>query len=136
MVNNMATQQKPYTIKLSEIVPQWHVLDARDKPLGRLSSEIALLLMGKNKPTYQPHQNTGDYVVVVNAGKVKVTGKKASQMKYYRHSGYPGGLKERTFEQVLSKDPKRILHDAVRGMLPKNYLARNNKRRSRRPSRS
>jgi len=124
MVNNMAIQQKPYTVKLSEIVPQWHVLDARDKTLGRLSSEIALLLMGKNKPTYQPHQNTGDYVVVVNAGKVKVTGQKAAQMKYYRHSGYPGGLQERTFEQVLRKDPKRILHNAIRGMLPKNYLAR------------
>ena len=83
-----------------------------------------MLLMGKNKPTYLPNQNTGDYVVVVNAGQIKVTGNKLAQMKYYRHSGYPGGLRERNLEQVLEKDPTRVLHDAVRGMLPKNYLAR------------
>ncbi|MBM3945182.1 MAG: 50S ribosomal protein L13 [SAR202 cluster bacterium] len=100
----MTLQAKSYKIRASDIKPQWHVLDAQGKPLGRLSSEIAVLLMGKHRPTYLRHQNTGDFVVVVNAEKVRVTGKKVAQMMYYRHSGYPGGLREENMERVLAKN--------------------------------
>jgi len=104
--------------------PAWHVVDADDKTLGRLSSEVAVLLMGKHKPTYVPYLNSGDYVIVVNAEKVRVTGNKLDQKTYYRHSGYPGGLKSQTLSVVLEKTPTRVLRQAVKGMLPKNRLGR------------
>ena len=100
------------------------MIDAKDKTLGRLSSEIATLLQGKHKPIYVPHLNTGDYVIVINAEKVRVTGRKLEQKMYYRHSGYHGGLKERTLSQVLDKSPTRVIQQSVKGMLPKNALGR------------
>src|SRR5262245_51853964 len=96
----------------------WHVLDAKGRPLGRLASEAAQLLMGKHKPTYEPHLAMGDFVVIVNARESVLTGDKANQKVYYRHSGYPGGLKERTFQDQFERDPRRVVERAVRGMLP------------------
>jgi large subunit ribosomal protein L13 len=104
--------------------PEWHVINAEDKTLGRLSSEIAVLLQGKHKPNYVPYLNTGDFVIVINAEKFRVTGKKLAQKMYYRHSGYPGGLTERTLSQVLTKTPTRAIKHAVKGMLPKNRVGR------------
>ena len=120
----MSTYVKPHQTRASDLDPQWHVVDAEGKTLGRLSSEIAVLLMGKHKPNYVPYLNTGDYVVVVNAGKVRVTGNKMDQKIYYRHSGYHGGLKEETLSVVLVKSPTRVLKQAVKGMLPKNLIGR------------
>jgi large subunit ribosomal protein L13 len=99
-------------------------MDAEGKTLGRFSSEIAVLLQGKHKPIWVPHLNTGDYVIVLNAEKIRVTGRKLQQKKYYRHSGYPGGLKEQTLEKVLQKKPTRVITHAVKGMLPKNAMGR------------
>lgn len=104
--------------------PAWHVMDAEGKTLGRFSSEIAVLLQGKHKPSYVSYLNSGDYVIVVNAGKVRVTGKKLSQKLYYRHSGYPGGLKSQTLSVLLDKTPTRAIRHAVKGMLPKSKLGR------------
>ncbi len=120
----MATSGKTHTTRAADLNPEWHVIDAKDKTLGRLSSEIATLLQGKHKPIYVPHLNTGDYVVVINAEKVRVTGRKLEQKMYYRHSGYHGGLKERTLSQVLEKSPTRVIQQSVKGMLPKNALGR------------
>ena len=120
----MATSGKTHTTRAADLNPEWHVIDAKDKTLGRLSSEIATLLQGKHKPIYVPHLNTGDYVVVINAEKVRVTGRKLEQKMYYRHSGYHGGLKERTLSQVLDKSPTRVIQQSVKGMLPKNALGR------------
>ncbi|NEO25541.1 MAG: 50S ribosomal protein L13 [Kamptonema sp. SIO4C4] len=103
---------------------QWYVVDAAGQHLGRLASEIAKVLRGKNKPTYTPHMDTGDFVIVVNAEKVIVTGKKASQKLYRRHSGRPGGMKTETFNQLQGRVPERIIEQAVKGMLPKNALGR------------
>jgi large subunit ribosomal protein L13 len=100
------------------------VIDAADKTVGRVATEAASLLMGKHKPLYAPYIDTGDYVVVINAAKVKVTGKKAEQKIYYRHSGYPGGLKSRTFTEVFSEEPACVIELAVKGMLPHNRLGR------------
>ncbi len=116
---------KPYRTRGSELRPAWHVMDADGKTLGRLSTEIATLLQGKHKPIYVRHLNTGDYVVVVNAEKVRVTGKKLDQKVYYRHSGYPGGLKEETLRRILDRTPTRAIRHAVKGMLPKNTVGRN-----------
>jgi len=102
----------------------WHVIDAKDVPLGRLASEAAKLLMGKHKPTYEPHLPMGDFVIVVNAKEIGLTGNKATEKVYYRHSGYPGGLRERTFEEQLAKDPRRVVEKAVKGMLPSTSLGR------------
>ena len=110
--------------KASDLNPQWHIMDASNKTLGRLSSEIAVILQGKHKPIYVPHMNTGDYVVVVNAEKIHVTGKKLDQKIYYRHSGYHGGLKEETLSTVLRKYPERAIKHSVKGMVPKNSLGR------------
>jgi len=110
--------------KAEQIERKWYLVDAEGKVLGRLASRIAHILQGKHKPYYTPHLDTGDHVVVINADKVKVTGKKASQKVYYRHSGYPGGLKEIPYSKVLQEHPERILIHAVRGMLPKNKLGR------------
>lgn len=118
------TTTKTYRLRESEMERAWHVLDAEARPLGRLATEVALLLLGKHKPTYEPHLAMGDFVVVVNASRVAVTGQKSLQKVYYRHSGYPGGLRERTLEQQLARDPRRVVERAVRGMLPHNSRGR------------
>ena len=114
---------KTYSQKGSEIKRDWWLIDASTMPLGQLAVIIADKLMGKSKVTYTPHIDNGDYVVVTNAAKVVVTGSKMTQKKYYRHSGYPGGLKELKLEEVLEKDPRMVIQKAVKGMLPKNKLA-------------
>ncbi len=116
---------KSYMAKKLEVPRRWFVVDAQGKVLGRLASRIAMVLRGKNKPEFTPHMDTGDFVVVVNAGQVKLTGKKLDQKIYYRHSGYVGGLKETSARQMLKKKPEEVLRHAVRGMLPKNSLGRN-----------
>jgi len=115
---------KTYTVRKGDIRREWYVVDAQGKTLGRLASEIAKILRGKHKPIYVPHLDCGDYVIVVNAEKVRVTGKKLDQKFYYRHSGYPGGLKSINLRDQLQKHPTRVLEAAVRGMLPKNRLGR------------
>ena len=107
-----------------KIERKWYVVDADGCTLGRLASEIAKILRGKNKPQFTPHEDTGDYVIVVNAEKIKVTGKKMSQKIYYHHSGYVGGMKETTLNEMLAKKPERVLELAVKGMLPKGPLGR------------
>ena len=114
---------KTYSQKSSEIKREWWVIDAGSLPLGKLAVVIADKLMGKSKVTYTPHIDNGDYVVVTNAKNVVVTGDKMVAKKYYSHSGYPGGLKELKLEEVLAKDPARVIREAVKGMLPKNKLA-------------
>jgi len=113
---------KTYSQKASEIKREWWVIDAAALPLGKLAVVIADKLMGKSKVTYTPHIDNGDYVVVTNAKKLVVTGDKMVQKKYYRHSGYPGGIKELKLEEVIEKDPARAIREAVKGMLPKNKL--------------
>ena len=113
-----------YTVKASEIKREWYVVDAEGHTLGRLASQIAHILKGKHKPIYTPHLDTGDYVVVVNADKIVVTGKKLDQKVYKRHSGYIGGLKETTLKEMLAKKPTWVIEHAVKGMLPKNVLGR------------
>jgi large subunit ribosomal protein L13 len=115
---------KTYSTKAKDIEREWWVIDAADKTLGRIATQVANLLMGKHKPLYATHIDTGDYVVVINAAKVKVTGKKMKQKVYYRHSGYPGGLKSQRLEELFSKDPTRVIELAVKGMLPHNRLGR------------
>lgn len=107
-----------------DVQHDWYVVDAQGQTLGRLATQIATILRGKNKPSYTPHVDCGDYVVVVNAEKIHVTGQKMTQKKYYRHSGYPGGLKEVTLRDQLDKFPNRVVEAAVRGMLPHNRLGR------------
>ena len=109
--------------KNTDLDNNWLFLDAKDETLGRLSSKIASILRGKNKAQYTPHNDLGDYVVVVNAEKIKVTGNKNTQKRYYRHTGYPGGLKSFTFSEIIEKDPENIILKAVKGMLPKNKLS-------------
>ena len=113
-----------YTPKRSEIDRKWHVIDAEGAVLGRLATEVATLLRGKHKPTYAPHLDTGDFVIVINAGKVAMTGNKAAQSRVHRHSGYPGGLKSVSYADVLATRPERIIEKAVKGMLPHNTLGR------------
>ncbi|PDW04179.1 50S ribosomal protein L13 [Candidatus Viridilinea mediisalina] len=115
---------KTYHQKASEIERDWYVVDATDEVLGRLSTQIATLLRGKHKPTYTPSNDGGDFVVVVNCEKIKIMGKKADQKVYYRHSGYPGGIKATPYKMMLAKHPDRILRTAVKGMLPKNRMGR------------
>jgi large subunit ribosomal protein L13 len=115
---------KSYMARPLEVERKWHVIDAEGQTLGRLATEIARLLRGKNKPQYTPHVDTGDFVVVVNAEKVVVTGKKAEQKVYYRHTGYPGGLRETSYETMLERKPTEILRKAVRGMMPRTRLGR------------
>ena len=114
---------KTYSAKPGEVQRNWWVVDAEGKTLGRLASEIAIVLRGKNKPQYTAHVDTGDFVVVVNAEKIAVTGNKMKGKIYYRHSGYPGGLKSRTLGEMLERRPTEVLRKAVKGMLPKNRLA-------------
>lgn len=115
---------KTFMATPADIERKWYVVDAEGKTLGRLASEIANVLRGKNKPIYTPHMDTGDYVIVVNAEKVKVTGKKLNQKIYYRHSDYVGGMKETTLKEMLAKHPERVIEHAVKGMLPKGTLGR------------
>lgn len=115
---------RTYVAKRSETEPEWHVIDASGRTLGRLATEAATLIMGKHKPTYTPNCLTGDFVVIINAASVRVTGKKAAQKVYYRHSGYPGGLKSVTFARLMETHPTRAVQYAVKGMLPKNRLGR------------
>ena len=120
----MVTSSKPYETKSSDLKPKWKVVDAEGQTLGRIASQIAAILNGKHNPLYVPHLLTGDYVVVLNADKIRVTGNKMSQKMYYRHSGYHGGLTERTMEQMMDRHPDRVIRQAVKGMLPKNSLGR------------
>lgn len=115
---------KTYSLKAKETEVRWHVLDADGQTLGRFASEVAQLLRGKYRPTYTPHMDNGDFVVIVNAAKVRTTGNKAQQKMYYRHSGYPGGLKETPLARMLETHPERVLQQAVKGMLPHNRLSR------------
>jgi large subunit ribosomal protein L13 len=115
---------RTYSTKPSEIEREWYVVDAEGQTLGRLASEIAKILKGKHKPIYTPHLDTGDYVVVINAEKIHVTGRKMDQKMYYRHSGYPGGLTAVTLRDQLKRHPTRVIRSAVKGMLPHNRLGR------------
>jgi large subunit ribosomal protein L13 len=113
---------KTYSTKAADIKREWHVIDASGQVLGRLATQVAHRLMGKHKPMFAPNLDTGDYVVVINADRVQVTGNKAKQKVYYRHSGYPGGLKSITFEKLMQTNPTRVIEHAVKGMLPRNRL--------------
>jgi len=113
---------KTYSVKASEIRRERHVIDAKDRVLGRLATEVARLLMGKHKPMFSRNLDVGDYVVVINADKVRVTGNKAEQKTYYRHSGYPGGLKSVNYEKLMQTNPTRVVEQAVRGMIPHTRL--------------
>ena len=115
---------KTYAVKASEIERRWWLVDATDQTLGRLATRIATLLEGKHKPMYSPHLDTGDHVVVINAARVKVTGNKLVQKRYYRHSGYPGGLKEESLQALVARKPELVIERAVKGMLPQNRLGR------------
>ncbi|ALZ75328.1 50S ribosomal protein L13 [Rheinheimera sp. F8] len=115
---------KTFTAKPESVTRDWFVVDAAGKTLGRLSTEIASRLRGKHKPEYTPHVDTGDYIIVVNADKVTVTGNKAKNKMYYSHSGFPGGIKEINFEKLLDKKPEMVLETAIKGMLPKGPLGR------------
>ncbi|MFP5331896.1 MAG: 50S ribosomal protein L13 [Acidimicrobiia bacterium] len=115
---------KTFSPKPSDLTRQWWVVDATDLPLGRLASEVAKLIRGKHKPTFAPHVDGGDHVIVVNASKVAITSGKSQEKIYYRHSGFPGGIKAETFESLLARRPEQVIERAVKGMLPKNRLGR------------
>jgi large subunit ribosomal protein L13 len=115
---------RTYSPKPGEVTRAWHVIDAEDVVLGRLATQAATLLRGKHKPIYAPHVDTGDFVVIVNAEKVALTGQKREQAFVYRHSGFPGGLRKRSFGEMLEKQPERLLEQAIKGMLPHNRLGR------------
>lgn len=115
---------KTYFATRENIEQKWYVVDATDKVLGRLSTQIAKVLRGKHKPEFTPHADAGDYVVVINADKIRVTGNKESDKLYYSHTGFPGGIKEISYEKLMQKDPTRVIEIAVKGMMPKNPLGR------------
>lgn len=115
---------KTYFVKAKDIQKKWYLVDAEGKTLGRLASQIAAILRGKHKPTYTPHMDMGDCVIVVNAEKVQLTGRKPDQKEYYRHSGYPGGIKATKFKDMIQDKPERVITIAVKGMLPHNRLGR------------
>jgi large subunit ribosomal protein L13 len=115
---------KTYVATPADRERNWYVVDASGKTLGRLATEIANTLRGKRKPTYTPHVDTGDFVIVVNAAQIRVTGNKLADKRYYRHSGYPGGLKSRTLQEMLDRRPEEVIRRAVKGMLPRNRLSR------------
>jgi large subunit ribosomal protein L13 len=116
--------KKTYSAKKKDITRQWHIIDAEDVVLGRLASKVAQILKGKHKPIYTPHIDTGDNVIVVNAEKIKMTGKKQEQKVYWRHSGYPGGIKGTIAAKIMKDQPEKIIRHAVAGMLPKNTIGR------------
>ena len=115
---------KTFRLKRKDILTEWHIIDATDQPLGRLATKISSLILGKHKPTYEPHLAMGDYVVVINSDKVIVTGQKFDKKVYYRHSGYPGGIRQRTFAEQMELDSRRVIEKAVKGMLPHNVRGR------------
>jgi large subunit ribosomal protein L13 len=115
---------KTFSARAENIQRQWYIIDAQDYILGRLATEVARRLRGKHKPEYTPHVDTGDYIIIINADKIKVTGRKYDDKMYYRHSGYPGGLRTNSFKDLLERHPERIIKLAVKGMLPKNTLGR------------
>ena len=115
---------KTYHAKPGEVQREWVLIDAEDQVLGRVATLAASILRGKTKPQYTPHVDVGDFVVIINADKIRVTGNKATAKEYFRHSGYPGGLKSETFEEAMAKHPERVIEHAVKGMLPKNTLGR------------
>ena len=115
---------KTFSAKPAEVQRDWYVIDAEGKTLGRLATEVARRLRGKHKPEYTPHVDTGDYIIVINAEKVAVTGRKADDKMYYRHTGYPGGMKSMNFNELIERAPERVIEKAVKGMLPKNTLGR------------
>lgn len=115
---------KTFSAKPHEVKRDWYVIDADGKTLGRMASEIATRLRGKHKAEFTPHVDTGDYIIVVNAGKIRVTGNKATDKVYYRHTGYPGGIREETFDKLVARKPERVIEIAVKGMLPHNPLGR------------
>jgi large subunit ribosomal protein L13 len=116
---------RTFSPKAGDIQRQWHLIDASDVVLGRLASQVAMLLRGKHKPIFAPHMDTGDFVVVINADKVALSGSKLQDKRAYRHSGYPGGIHSVTYAELLAKHPERVVEKAVKGMLPKNSLGRN-----------
>jgi len=120
---HISDMQKTWNAKPADVSRRWYVVDAEGQTLGRLATRIADTLRGKNKPGYTPHVDTGDFVVVVNAEKIRVTGNKLDQKRYYRHSGYPGGLRSRTLREQLERRPTEVIRKAVKGMLPRNKLA-------------
>ena len=115
---------KTYSLKKEEVQRNWFVVDATDRVLGRVATKIADKIGGKDKPSFTPHTDGGDYVIVINAEKIKVTGSKYNNKIYYRHSLYPGGLKSQTFKELIEKNPERVIEEAVKGMLPKNKLGK------------
>jgi large subunit ribosomal protein L13 len=115
---------KTYSLKKEEVHRNWFVVDATDRVLGRVATKIADKIRGKDKPSFTPHTDGGDYVIVINAEKIKVTGSKFNNKIYYRHSLYPGGLKSQTFKELIEKNPERVIEEAVKGMLPKNKLGK------------
>lgn len=115
---------KSYMAKPNEVERKWYVIDAEGKVLGRLATEVATILRGKNKAIYTPHVDTGDHVIIINAGKIKLTGNKLNQKNHVYHTGYPGGLKQVPYSELIEKNPQRIIELAVKGMLPKNRLGR------------
>jgi len=121
---HLPRSQRTFMAKPGQVERRWHLVDAQGQPLGRLAARIALILQGKHRPTYTPHVDTGDFVVVVNARQVVLTGRKWAQKCYYRHSGYPGGLKVRTARELRDRKPEELIRHAVRGMLPKNQMGR------------
>ncbi len=123
-IGKMHSSSRTYMAKPGEVEKKWYVIDAAGKPLGRVATRVAHILRGKHKPTFTPHVDVGDYVIVVNADQVVLTGRKAFQKMYYRHSGYPGGLKAVSFETMMARHPERVMQIAVRGMIPHNRLGR------------
>ncbi|MGO1469923.1 MAG: 50S ribosomal protein L13 [Tissierella sp.] len=115
---------KSYMAKTNEFERKWYVIDAEGKVLGRLAAEVSKILMGKNKPTYTPHMDTGDYIIIINAEKIKLTGNKMNQLNYTYHTGYPGGLKEVPYNRLVETNPGKIIELAVKGMLPKNKIGK------------
>lgn len=115
---------KTYATKASDIVRKWYVVDAQGQTLGRLASKVATILIGKHKPMFSPNMDTGDFVIIINAEKIVVTGRKLTAKMYYRHSGYPGGIKSADLETMLAKHPERVLRLAIKNMLPHNHLGR------------
>lgn len=113
---------KTYSVKASDIKREWHIIDASDEILGKLATRVARLLEGKHKPLFARNMDVGDYVVIINAGKIRFTGNKTKQKMYYHHSGYPGGLRSETLEVMMEKYPERVIEHAVKGMLPRNKL--------------
>lgn len=116
--------QRTFQANKENLERKWYVVDATDKPLGRLASQVAAILRGKHKPIYTPHVDTGDHVIVINADKIRLTGRKLQKKIYYRHTGYPGGIRQRTAAQMLEKQPERVIELAVKRMLPDNRLGR------------